>query len=436
MTTVTPGPPKSHRFAPAAIGTVLLGAGTVLPLFRQTGTRSWQTIWAEDGQIYFQQAKEHGLDVLFRSYAGYEQLPPRVIGVFSPLVPLRELPVYLAVMAVLVAALLALFLYHYSADWITSRYLRVALASLLVLMPVMGDENTANITNTIWLFAAVAPWALISLRESRRDIMLRSAVVFLAATATTLSLIFVPLAIGYALIRKTRATWAVASSFLAGCVIQGWVILHAHYHNPDAGHPSVTQLGRATAVRVFALFFTGDRTQEPRLSVPTHLYLIAILCLVVLGVLYVGASRRAQALGIVLIAYAVISFAAPVWYRNAIFLLGPLYIPGRYSVVPVLILASAGAVLVASPDRRDRALARFGRPVLAVQILVVIVSSFSVSNIRSVAPTWSAAVAQTYRAGCVGASPSKLVKVPTQKTVEGKGSSPWLVTLPCHDIGT
>ena len=58
-----------------------------------------------------------------------------------------------------------------SAEWIPSRPVRLALASLVVLMPVLGIENTANITNVIWLFAAVAPWALVSLSERPRDVV-------------------------------------------------------------------------------------------------------------------------------------------------------------------------------------------------------------------------------------------------------------------------
>ena len=64
------------RPATLALGALLFTAATVLPLFRQTGARSWQTTWAEDGTIYFGQANLHGgFAVLLRGYAGYLQLP-------------------------------------------------------------------------------------------------------------------------------------------------------------------------------------------------------------------------------------------------------------------------------------------------------------------------------------------------------------------------
>jgi hypothetical protein len=55
---------------PIWLGVALFGLAVALPLFRQTGTQSWRTIWAEDGSIYFQQAYQHGwLAVLFRGFA-------------------------------------------------------------------------------------------------------------------------------------------------------------------------------------------------------------------------------------------------------------------------------------------------------------------------------------------------------------------------------
>jgi hypothetical protein len=424
------------RATTLAIGLLLFAAAIALPLFRQTGSRSWQTIWAEDGTIYFQQAHQHGgLAVLLRSYKGYEQLPPRLLAVFSALVPLRQLPVYLAISSTFVAALLALFLYHYSDGWITSRLVRLALASMLVLMPVLGPEDTANITNTIWIFAAVAPWALISLQDRRRDIVIRCVVVFLAATATSVSLLFIPLALGYALIRKSRAIWVVAAVFAGGLVIQVWVIFSSHYRGPALGHPPISVLVQATAMRVFAMFLVGNRGEENPFSRGEKglLILIAVICFVMLVALFPGAGRRSQVMGVVLIAYAVVTFAGVAWYRHAAGI-GIFASPSRYSVIPLMMLGSAVAVLVAPADRsRDRTTARLGRPIFAGYVLVLILSGFFISNTRSTAPTWSTSLSYTYQADCQGARSTKLVEVPTEK-FSYFGVQFFPVTLPCHDL--
>ena len=178
------GPPWLRLGVP----TFLLGLAVFLPLLRQTGSRSWDTIWAEDGAIYFQQAHDSGgLSVLFRGYAGYLQLPPRVFGAFSTTVPVDQLPRYFALCGVTVGAFLAWFVWWTSDDWIASKPVRLALASLMVLMPALGAENTANLTDLGWVFAAALPWAFIAISVHGWQVFLRAVVAFTAATATTVS---------------------------------------------------------------------------------------------------------------------------------------------------------------------------------------------------------------------------------------------------------
>ena len=139
--------------------------------------------------------------------------------------PLRYLSIYLAFVAVIAGGLLAWSLYHLTRSWLSSRLLRVALASLVVLMPAFGWESTANITNTTWMFLAVLPWALISLEERGRDTVLRSVLAFFGATSSALCLIFIPLALGWLVYRRTRSALIVVVSFFVGVAIQGAVTL-------------------------------------------------------------------------------------------------------------------------------------------------------------------------------------------------------------------
>ncbi|HVN50602.1 MAG TPA: hypothetical protein VMT43_04170, partial [Acidimicrobiales bacterium] len=178
------------------VGLGLFVLAVVLPLFRQTGLHSWQTVFAEDGRIYTQQALRHGaLASLLHGYAGYLQLPPRLSALAIPFLPLRDVAAYAAVTGTLVAALAAAFVYRESRSWIRWWPLRLAIASLVVLMPALGAENTANMTNVIWVVAATTPWALMSREEGAWDTLARAVAAFLAATSTALSVLFVPLAI-------------------------------------------------------------------------------------------------------------------------------------------------------------------------------------------------------------------------------------------------
>ena len=396
----------------------------MLPLFRQTGIPSWRTIWAEDGFEYFQQAHDYGgLAVLFRGYSGYLQLPPRLLAIPATWVPINYLGVYFAVAGCVVGGLLAWFTYWACKGWVRTWPVRVALASLVVLMPALGAENTANVVNTVWAFAAVAPWAIVSLRERPGNVILRSAVVFVAATATAICALFIPLAIGWALVRKTRAAWVVVASFGVGLLIQGLVVLRTkniHYPIPTSlvGANTVSSVTHDLGVQVFAMFLVGNKGvgNSQLLAVGATLGVGVIVV-----VLMLNAQPQRRILAGVLVAYAVASFVAPVWNRGSF--------ASRNCVIPVFLLASAVAVLVESPSPPRRQLFfRTAKVLLVAQIVVLTIVCFRVFNYRSEGPSWASSMANTSGKHCVMASPNKKVKVPID------AFSFWTVELPCRDL--
>jgi hypothetical protein len=395
-------------------------------------------VWAEDGFVYFQQARRQGaFDVLFRGYVGYLQLPQRLLGAVSTLVPIRFLPVYFALAGTVVAALLAWFVYIAADEWVASKTVRIALGSLVVVMPALGAENTANITNLIWVLAAVAPWALISLVETRRFVAVRSVVALLAATSTALCVVFVPLAIGFAAVRRTRAAWVVAGSFCVGLTVQAAVVLHTETPAfPNQGpHPGAVSLVYSTSVRVFAIFLVGNRGASAAWDAFRPLLLTGstVLVAVLFAAALVGAQQRRQVLAVVLAAYGVISFVVPVWGRRVhegALGFGLVYDVSRFSVIPVMMLASAFAVLVTSPGRRA---ARVAQWIFIVQVVAVTLTSFSVTNLRSTSPAWSASVEETYRRDCMETPSNRLVHVPIIR----QGLFPpgfFQVTVTCRDL--
>ena len=365
----------------------------------------------------------------------------------STFVPIHELSVYMALSATFVCALLAWFMYYVSKGWITSEPVRLALASLVVLMPALGWENTANITNTIWAFAAVAPWALISLAEGPRDVVIRSVVAFLAATSTALSILFLPLAIAYVIFRRTRWTWIVALAFCSGLALQWAVVTHTANPSLDLFPKGTLESAfNTTAVRVFAMFLIGDKAIAATWIHIGQLLVIGstVTIVLILAVLWVRNERKRQVLALVFAAYAVISFVVPLRERqfwNVDF--GQPYssVGLRYSVIPVMMLASAVAVLVAPPRYwRKRKVAQVGRPLFVLLLVVLIVTGFSVRNFRSQSPDWSASVTRAFDSDCRQRFTDKLV--PVKENAGGlilgvhvsnqTGALP--VTLPCRDL--
>jgi hypothetical protein len=416
----------------------------LLPLLRQNTTRSWDTISAEDGWLYFQQAHDHGLAVLFRGYAGYVQLPTRLLAAPSTLVPVSGLAVYFALVSSVFCALLACFVFWASDGWVRSRAARLALASLVVLMPALGQENSANLTNTIWMLAAVAPWAFAARSERSRAVALRSAIVFFAAMATLVSIVFVPLAVGLVGLRRSAGAWIVSSAYFAGLALQ----LVASAYSRDQRRlvvRNVADVPEIIAVRAFAQYLVGDRGIQAVWTVRPLLVVVApVLVLGILLAASIGVGRRRQVLALAFIGVGVAGLLLPVWGRGtgataiaipATTIFGPhpragQYDPlsARFSVIPVMMIASAAAVLFTSPRTSRPWLSRALTAAFVTQVVAVVAIGFPVTNARSPGPAWSDTV-ETQRVRCATLDPAAKV----QLRVPGSSINP-AVLLPCSDL--
>ena len=422
---------------PVAVGGVVLALACTLPLFRQTRIPSWQTIWAEDGSVYFGEAHRDGpIAVLLRPYNGYLQLPPRLLGALSTLAPISALPLWLAVSGTIVTACLAWFVYWASAEWIGSRLVRGALASLVVLMPSAGFENTACITNVIWAFAAVAPWALLAVPHRRSEIAACAAVAFLAATSTPLCVIFLPLAIGMALLRWNRAALVVVGAFCIGLVTQGAVMAAGTQSLGLGSDASLSLIAELLSVRLFAIFLIGEKGAAACLQQGWFLLLLAcpFVTAALFACLFPAAGRRSQVLASLFIILAIVGFIAPSWTRGINPFVGEkdiFHMRPRFSVMPVLMLASAVAVLIAPIGHpRERLVARIGRVVFVAHVAVLTAWGFSQSNMRSMGPPWPVALRWAFYRDCARTASEEPVGV-LESNMFG-----WKVPLSCREVAS
>jgi hypothetical protein len=410
----------------------------VVPFLR--GPFLLDTLWSEDGQIYWQQAHQNGgLAVLLHSYNGYLQLPPRLLGAVFAMVPLGHLAVVSALAGAVVAAAVAAFTYWATRDTVDSRWVRLALASLLVVGPALASENTANVTNVIWVLAAAAPVALLTRQRSRGAVVARAAVVFLAATSTPLTWLYVPMALVLLVWRRRdRATWVVTGLFGAGVVLQA-AVARTGRDDPLAQvfRPSLTDHVQLFQGRVLSVFVFGTRGLVSLWADHADgLRAVAtVAVLVIFAVLFVGAGRRAQLTAAVLIVTAVATFAVPLQVRGVL----PLktgrdvfsFTSMRFSVVPVFLLAYAAAVLVAPIDlgstRRFTGAFRAAFVGLIIATTVVSFSITSVTSPRTIQPKLSQAVASA-RDRCL-AQPD-----PRQGSEKVQYSFFYSVTVSCDEL--
>jgi hypothetical protein len=428
-------PPRSpwwHRWSPA----VLFVAAATLPLLRQRGNPSWDSIWGEDGFLLYQDVLDRGpVEPIFSGYTGYLILGPRLLAVPLAWLEPEQAAAWCAVAATTFTAVLAALAYRWTEGWIASTVVRLTLCTLVVLMPAAALENTAVLVNTIWALVCVVPWAVLSRQDGRADVAARATVLFLAATSTPVALLFLPPALVWTW-RERRRTGelVVTGAFVAGALLQlGAMALTDDELVPTAPERPAIDIARLLLVRLFGVALVGPE-QAARLWLEHGLVVGAVAAAVVVGLLVLllrGADRRSRALGVGFAVTSVALLFALVWSRGTL----PWRFGGefnmrahmRYTVVAVFMLASGFAVLVGNPPDHGEPgrLRRLAAPLFVAHTALLVVLCFATVGYRGLGPSWGEHLREAGRA-CP--SPDDEALVPQDVTPF------WGVRIPCDQL--
>ena len=414
---------NSPALVSSAIAVVAL---TAAQLFYQAGAASFRTVWAEDGEVFFDDARRRGLAALARPYAGYLVSLPRLLAFPATWLPAGRIAVYMAVAGALVCSLIAVSLYWLTDQAITSRVLRAVLVVAVALHPVLVLENMANITNVIWVLAFAVFWALLRQPIRRSDAVLAAVVVLLGTLSTSITVVFLPVAGYVAWTRRDRYTRIVVGAFGFALVVQGIAYLSTADHGPTG---SAAGLPTLYVARVLGSAAVGEHwaTQLWNDGGRTRLLPFAALIALVLLFLFVLTRGRALVLGIIAAAYSVIIFVAPLLNRGTVGMqLGSVWTSNgaRYAALGILFLLSSLFIMI--PAARFGTTWRNGLVYLAVvQVTVIVAFAYRFENARSPGPEWYpklVAAAHTCRRNS-----RNEVAIPTTP-------SGWLILLPCTEI--
>ncbi len=415
------------------LGLGFVVVATAAQLVRQPGTALWNTMWAEDGGIYTTQALAHpAWKTLFRGYAGYAQLVPRMLALTTRVLPPAWWAPTFALAGTLITSLLALTVVRSARGWIDNPWLRWLLAFVVALSPVALSEITGNITNLNWTLFAVSFWLIASRQETTPDTVMRAGLVGLGALTTTLQVVMLPWAIVMAVLRRRRSDYVVLGALAVGLAGQGLAV-HATTNVEAVTRPDLHLVVKDFVARVLGSAALGERwlphwwEYHPR---SVEIIAVAGLVAVVLlarpwrarpGQLLVAGGAMAIAVGV---------FAFSLWFRGAgaVELFRPgVSVPGgsRYAYPPLLFVLSGVTVLV---DASGRAWLKI---LFAAQVLVIIVSSFSIAAPRSHGPAWSTEIeraraeCRSHPTGRIGSAGSATVTIPITPFAV------WHVTVPC-----
>jgi hypothetical protein len=425
----------------------------VIQLVRMWSSVPLDSIWAEDGGIWIPDAMSRGvLDVLTTTYNGYLQTSSRLVAE-----PVAALPVasFAPVMAICGAAIVtgcAFVVWRASAGHIESPLLRAALATMVVLLPVVGVETLDNVTNAIWFLLFASFWVLLWRPTTFARAAAAAGFILIAALSNAAIVVFAPLWLLRLIAIRDRRDAIVVGAYALGVAIQLAFSWNAPVQGEGGTHldPLVAALFAphwdwslvpAYAQRVIGGALAGQTINAflwENLGTVLEVALAAAL-LAFVGFSAFGAARTRVLVPLAVAAsvglFLVIGYRR--WYP---FGMGFTWQHGtsntdqaHYMVTPVLLLLSAVFVQL---DARPRRVAPAAWNRLRVGgVLVVLVAalvSFEVGDVKvRGVPTWSDAL-DTARLKCAAGN-YKRVEVPIAPQ---RFAASFRSPIPCSKLGS
>lgn len=400
----TAGPSSTPGMVRVAAYTLGLLALTVLALLRQPGVPAAQTLWAEDGVIFYAQALSKPLlRSLVTAYNGYDQLVPRLAVQLARAAPVRDASMVVTFAGAIGLAVLGCLVFHMARGHISPAPLRALLVVGMVLLPVANYELLDNLVNLPWWMFFAAFWALLWRPRGAGGAAVAALLCALAAASEPLVALLLPLAAARAVALRRPRDQAAGAGLIVGLAFQLVVVLEARGGRsfPVTGLAGVPS---AFAVRVGLGWLTGrqgtaDLTAWDR---PLAEVLGAVLLVAIIAAGLKWGSRSVRALTVTAAVLAPICFGFPVWLRGAapIMSLGAtedsIGFAGRYAATPLLmelsvVLALTGHLVSVRGRGPYRPL--WAAVSACTLLLPAWVVDFRDDNGRMYGPTWSGQLA-------------------------------------------
>jgi hypothetical protein len=432
---------KSARWSIAASYAIAFSGLVILSLLRQTGVPAWNSLYAEDGQQFFQVAIHQSFfRAITAQYAGYLELWPRLVAEAARLFPARDLAPFMAIVGAATLAVTALLVFHAARGHLPSRLPRCILVASIVLFPLATGELLNNTVNSLWWLFFGTFWLLLWRPITYAEKLTALFFCGIAAASEPLVVLFLPIVAARLFTLRSLQEQFATVGWAIGLGLQA--VVHVQT-KAQAYMGSFHEIPKDYLKRVALAWLTGDRGTADIISVGGHLAdLIGLLLFVSLVVVFAW-TRQAPVRLFCLsaLALSMLTFAVPVWLRGAGLSMeqNALFVGSRYSATPILLLISAILVRINSMRfMQDRSRSRAGRRrsrqawagmflLLAVLLTPTWILDYRAMNNRTDGPAWSTAVLAATTA-CKGhKAAGGQVVIPT--TPEG-----WSVEIPCSRL--
>ena len=192
--------------------------GTVVTLLR-VPLAHLDTVWAEDGDVFLTEHLD-GTAWLFKGYAGYQHLVPRIVaGILANILPLEAYGIGVFVACAILTGAVGAAIFWLSRDLVPWLPARLGLAGITFLLPLSAVEVTGNLadfhTYCLWLM----PWLVLYRPRSLPSGVGWGIVALLCAMTEIQTLLFLPLLLLMTR-REHRFAWPIGVGLALGIIGQ------------------------------------------------------------------------------------------------------------------------------------------------------------------------------------------------------------------------
>lgn len=147
------------------------------------------SIYAEDGARYLQDALDTGgINNLFKTLAGFADVPARIIAAIASISPPEMYPVSLGVLIILVITLCEIVVFDSVLPMLKNRTLAYLFASFLLVLPIARFESIGNVTNLHFYFFTSSTFILLNFLFTSKISIFQGIFILLASLSVPLTL--------------------------------------------------------------------------------------------------------------------------------------------------------------------------------------------------------------------------------------------------------
>lgn len=395
----------------------LIGIGALITWLRIPPAGRF-TFFAEDGSTFVADWL-HDDAGLFRPYAGYQHLVPRIAAwIAVRLTPVDWWANVVTVLACLLIGGIAALVFLFSRDVTNAPVARLGVAVIPLLIPLAGREAAGNLANLHWYALYLIPWLLLATPRTKTATVWMMAVAAAAALTEPQTLIFAPLAIWRMV--TDRSVRLIGLGFLLGIAVQ--LITYFAYGRGQiaSGIPPVMSIAGGYAINAAASALVPEHVG----ALFTHLgwwgaALCCVLFLAAAGYAFVDGNTAVRTAVVVMLVGSIVAWSFAYGFNNAFDYYYSRMSPDQLADPPLLRWGNAASMMLVSlvplaagvvserhPDRG---------PMVGVGLMAVLVGLMAVGfrspNNPRIAPPWSGEVASG-RESCAAGAEQITIPVP------------------------